>query len=159
MLYISHSDATERLARIQRVRQGIADSQVEASLRLSNITKDCDKGKGLEFSSKEHDLNDLNDSRLQQRSHANLRKRDLESDGESEASSSKLPFLGGASREEIWKQRVTEETPFFLEKENQWSGKRGDWFRAGGEPRSFSKSTSKFQEETFLCVERFRVQE
>lgn len=40
MMYISHSDATERLARIQRVRQGIADNQAESSLRLTKITKE-----------------------------------------------------------------------------------------------------------------------
>lgn len=49
MLYISHSDATERLARIQRVKQGIADNAKESSLRLIRITNELDKGKGHVF--------------------------------------------------------------------------------------------------------------
>lgn len=53
MLYISHSDATERMARIQRVRQGIADNQADSSTRLIRITKELDKGKGHVFSYKE----------------------------------------------------------------------------------------------------------
>ena len=53
MMYISHSDATERLARIQRVRQGTADNQAESSLRLTKITKELDKGKGHVYSYKE----------------------------------------------------------------------------------------------------------
>lgn len=46
MLYISHADETERLACIQRVRQGIADNAKEATLRLTKITNEVDKGKG-----------------------------------------------------------------------------------------------------------------
>ncbi|KAH0878670.1 hypothetical protein HID58_066064, partial [Brassica napus] len=46
MMYISHSDETERLARIERVKQGIADNAREASLRLVRITNEFDKGKG-----------------------------------------------------------------------------------------------------------------
>ena len=49
MMYISHSDPTERLARIQRVRQGIEENAAESSLRLTRITKELDKGKGHVF--------------------------------------------------------------------------------------------------------------
>ncbi|XP_013632863.1 PREDICTED: uncharacterized protein LOC106338429 [Brassica oleracea var. oleracea] len=48
MLYISHSDETERNARILRVRQGIEDNR-ESSLRLIRITNEIDKGKGHVF--------------------------------------------------------------------------------------------------------------
>ncbi|XP_009110851.3 uncharacterized protein LOC103836353 [Brassica rapa] len=50
MLYISHADETERRARIERVRQGIADSAAEASVRLTKITNELDKGKGHVYS-------------------------------------------------------------------------------------------------------------
>ncbi|KAL0705843.1 hypothetical protein Bca4012_072268 [Brassica carinata] len=46
MMYISHSNEIERLARIQRVRQGIADNARESSIRLTKITNEVDKGKG-----------------------------------------------------------------------------------------------------------------
>lgn len=45
MLYIFHADDTERLARIERVKQGIAENAAESSLRLSRITNVKDKGK------------------------------------------------------------------------------------------------------------------
>ncbi|KAH0928275.1 hypothetical protein HID58_014002, partial [Brassica napus] len=47
--YISHADETERMARIQRVRQGIEDSKTESSIRLMRITGEVDKGKGHVF--------------------------------------------------------------------------------------------------------------
>ncbi|KAG2295020.1 hypothetical protein Bca52824_041689 [Brassica carinata] len=50
MQYISHSDPTERMARIERVRQGI---EAESSMRLTRISGDLDKGKGHVFSYKE----------------------------------------------------------------------------------------------------------
>ncbi|KAF3589348.1 hypothetical protein F2Q69_00028736 [Brassica cretica] len=50
MKYISHSNETERLARIQRVRQGIADSARESTLRLTRIKNEVDKGKGHVYS-------------------------------------------------------------------------------------------------------------
>ncbi|KAH0892450.1 hypothetical protein HID58_054879, partial [Brassica napus] len=50
MLYISHADETERRARIERVKQGIADSAAEASVRITRITNELDKGKGHVFS-------------------------------------------------------------------------------------------------------------
>ncbi|KAG2276787.1 hypothetical protein Bca52824_059342 [Brassica carinata] len=50
MLYISHADETERRARIERVKQGIADSAAEASIRITRITNELDKGKGHVFS-------------------------------------------------------------------------------------------------------------
>ncbi|KAL0857844.1 hypothetical protein Bca101_062998 [Brassica carinata] len=50
MLYISHSDPTERLARIERINQGIADNIAASSVHLTSITKELDKGKGHVFS-------------------------------------------------------------------------------------------------------------
>lgn len=87
MMYISHSDATERLARIQRVRQGTADNQAESSLRLTKITKELDKGKGHVYSYKEQYPRDdsLNYGGLVIR-----RKIDDGSDGEKESSASKI---------------------------------------------------------------------
>lgn len=49
MMYILHSDETERLARIERVKQGIAENQAESSVRLTKITNNLDKGKGHVF--------------------------------------------------------------------------------------------------------------
>ncbi|KAL0812989.1 hypothetical protein Bca101_069432 [Brassica carinata] len=43
----------ERLARIERVRQGIAESQEESSARITRITRDLDKGKCHVFSFQE----------------------------------------------------------------------------------------------------------
>ncbi|KAF3564830.1 hypothetical protein DY000_02011994 [Brassica cretica] len=60
MMYISHSDETERLARIERVKQGIAENQAESSVRLTKITNNLDKGKGHVFCFPE-----LNTKRLQ----------------------------------------------------------------------------------------------
>lgn len=53
MLYISHSDETKRLARIQCVKQGIADNIANASVRLTRITHELDKGKGHVYAYKE----------------------------------------------------------------------------------------------------------
>ncbi|KAH0873667.1 LOW QUALITY PROTEIN: hypothetical protein HID58_071029 [Brassica napus] len=87
MMYISHSDATKRLARIQRVRQGIADNQAESSLRLTKITKELDKGNGHVYSYKEQYSRDdsLNYGGLVIR-----RKIDDGSDGETKSSASKI---------------------------------------------------------------------
>lgn len=49
MLYISHSDETERRARIQRVRQGIENDAAVSALRITKVTSDIDKGKGHVF--------------------------------------------------------------------------------------------------------------
>ncbi|XP_013658092.2 uncharacterized protein LOC106362793 [Brassica napus] len=46
MLYISHADETERRARIERVRQGIAENARESAMRMAKITTELDKGKG-----------------------------------------------------------------------------------------------------------------
>ncbi|KAF3581626.1 hypothetical protein DY000_02035364 [Brassica cretica] len=59
MQYISHSDLTERKARIERVRQGIEDNKTEFSIRLTRITGDLDKGKGHVFSYKEPSFSQL----------------------------------------------------------------------------------------------------
>lgn len=53
MLYISHADETERLARIQRVKQGIADNIADPSVHLTRITSNLDKGKGHVFNYKD----------------------------------------------------------------------------------------------------------
>ncbi|WZZ73659.1 hypothetical protein YC2023_085029 [Brassica napus] len=45
LLYISHADETERRARIERVKQGIAESAAETSVRLTKITNELDKVK------------------------------------------------------------------------------------------------------------------
>ncbi|WZY92478.1 hypothetical protein YC2023_064807 [Brassica napus] len=50
MLYISHADPTERLARIERVKQGIAENLASSYVHLTRITKELDKGKGHVFS-------------------------------------------------------------------------------------------------------------
>ncbi|KAG5390014.1 hypothetical protein IGI04_031555 [Brassica rapa subsp. trilocularis] len=59
MQYISHSDPTERMARIERVRQGIEDNKTEASVRLTRISGDLDKGKGHVFSYTEPSFSQL----------------------------------------------------------------------------------------------------
>ncbi|KAH0857431.1 hypothetical protein HID58_085692 [Brassica napus] len=56
MQYISHSDPTEMMARIERVRQGI---EAESSMRLTRISGDLDKGKGHVFSYKEPSFTQL----------------------------------------------------------------------------------------------------
>lgn len=50
MLYISHSDPTERLARIEHVKQGIEENRVSSSVHMTRITIELDKGKGHVFS-------------------------------------------------------------------------------------------------------------
>lgn len=42
LLYISHSDETERKARIERVQQGIEENKAESSIRLAKITNEVD---------------------------------------------------------------------------------------------------------------------
>ncbi|KAF2597011.1 hypothetical protein F2Q68_00008349 [Brassica cretica] len=59
MQYISNSDPTERMARIERVRQGIEDNKTEASVRLTRISGDLDKGKGHAFSYTEPSFSQL----------------------------------------------------------------------------------------------------
>lgn len=49
LLYISHADETERRARIERVRQGIAENAADAAMRITKITSDINKGKGHVF--------------------------------------------------------------------------------------------------------------
>uniref|UniRef100_A0A0D3DLT6 Cupin type-1 domain-containing protein n=1 Tax=Brassica oleracea var. oleracea TaxID=109376 RepID=A0A0D3DLT6_BRAOL len=50
LLYISHSDKTERQARIMRVRQAIEDQSQSHMVILTRFTSDLDKGKGHVFS-------------------------------------------------------------------------------------------------------------
>ncbi|WZZ01322.1 hypothetical protein YC2023_073650 [Brassica napus] len=78
MLYISHSDDTERLARIERVKQGIAETLENPSVRLPKITQNLDKGKGHVFDfSRDHVELPLNMERL---------------DNETESASSSAPI-------------------------------------------------------------------
>lgn len=49
MLYISHPDDAERMARIERVKQGIVDDKKEEAARLPRTTRDLEKGKGHVF--------------------------------------------------------------------------------------------------------------
>ncbi|KAH0862116.1 hypothetical protein HID58_079327, partial [Brassica napus] len=93
MLYISHSDEAERLARIQRVRQGIADNLVESSSRLIRITKELDKGKCHIFSYKEADLVG---SSKNTRSLAICQDKDGGSDGDTRSSSSKTSMYSAS---------------------------------------------------------------
>ncbi|KAL0711801.1 hypothetical protein Bca4012_018779 [Brassica carinata] len=87
LLYISHSNETERKARIQRVQQGIEESKEESSIRLMKITKDLDRGKGHVFSYQEQTEDNLRDEPLSQRSKPRLSFGDKEEvDTESSAS-------------------------------------------------------------------------
>ncbi|CAH8392446.1 unnamed protein product [Eruca vesicaria subsp. sativa] len=54
MLYISHADDTERMARIERVKQSIVENQAVSSVRITKITHDLDKGKGHVFAFPNH---------------------------------------------------------------------------------------------------------
>ncbi|KAG2331652.1 hypothetical protein Bca52824_002832 [Brassica carinata] len=78
LLYISHSNETERKARIQRVQQGIEESKEESSIRLMKITKDLDRGKGHVFSYQEQTEDNLRDEPLSQRSKPRLSFGDKE---------------------------------------------------------------------------------
>ncbi|KAJ4901649.1 hypothetical protein Rs2_15600 [Raphanus sativus] len=55
LLYISHSDATERQARIMRVRQAIEDQGQSHVATLTRFTSNLDKGKGHVFCYPESD--------------------------------------------------------------------------------------------------------
>ncbi|XP_013594457.1 PREDICTED: uncharacterized protein LOC106302505 [Brassica oleracea var. oleracea] len=49
MLYISHADPTERLARIERVKQSIKDTKDQREHQRPIITTDISQGKGMVF--------------------------------------------------------------------------------------------------------------
>lgn len=55
LLYISHSDATERQARILRVQQSLVPGFVEPTVAKPIISHDLNKGKGHVFSFHEND--------------------------------------------------------------------------------------------------------
>ncbi|KAF2610946.1 hypothetical protein F2Q70_00013525 [Brassica cretica] len=80
LLYISHSDETERKARILRVQQGIEENRTESSIRLTKITKELDKGKGHVFSYQDPTPNKFHSSGSTQISHPKLSLRDKEED-------------------------------------------------------------------------------
>ncbi|KAH0933652.1 hypothetical protein HID58_010769 [Brassica napus] len=80
LLYISHADETERKARILRVQQGIDESKMEASIRMTKITTVLDKGKGHVFSYKEPSEDDLFCADKRHRSKARLHINEKEDD-------------------------------------------------------------------------------
>ncbi|XP_018448545.1 uncharacterized protein LOC108820054 [Raphanus sativus] len=88
MLYISHADPTERLARIERVKQGIAENLAVSSVRITRITKELDKGKGHVFSYTELLQSQHEGTSLQIA--APQTDRGNESDADSESSGSKF---------------------------------------------------------------------
>ncbi|KAF2597666.1 hypothetical protein F2Q68_00008809 [Brassica cretica] len=98
MLYISHSDETERNARILRVRQGIEDNARESSLRLIKITNEIDKGKGHVFHFPEN-INYQGDSSNLFRAGAHLLLGSIEDEAESSAKAPdtmSAPILGSS---------------------------------------------------------------
>ncbi|KAF2547531.1 hypothetical protein F2Q70_00021477 [Brassica cretica] len=88
MMYISHSNETKRLPRIERVKQGIAETQEEAATRLPKITRDLDKGKGHVF-----DFSEPSGKRLQISScdHVSSVHNNDRRDSDTESASSSLP--------------------------------------------------------------------
>ena len=98
MLYISHSDETERNARILRVRQGIEDNARESSSRLIKITNEIDKGKGHVFHFPEN-INYQGDSSKLFRAGAQLLLGSIEDEAESSAKAPdtmSAPILGSS---------------------------------------------------------------
>ncbi|RID66955.1 hypothetical protein BRARA_D02062 [Brassica rapa] len=89
LLYISHSDETERRARILRVQQGIDENKAESSIRLTKITKELDKGKGHVFSYQEFADDSLRNSDPLRRSKIRLSIGDKD-EGDSESSAPKF---------------------------------------------------------------------
>lgn len=89
LLYISHADETERLARIERVKQGIAENAAESSLRLTRITNELDKGKGHVFSYPEEQP-EKHQRAMSSVPQKDKRRPDNYSDGESGSSGSHL---------------------------------------------------------------------
>ena len=90
MLYISHSDETERLARIERVRQGIEENKAASSIHMTRITKELDKGKGHVYSYTEL-LQAQHCTPSAKSKEVSRQIRDDKSDDESESSASKVP--------------------------------------------------------------------
>ncbi|KAG2270101.1 hypothetical protein Bca52824_064656 [Brassica carinata] len=88
MMYISHSNETKRLPIIERVKQGIAETQEEAATRLPKITRDLDKGKGHVF-----DFFEPSGKRLQISScdHVSSVHNNDRRDSDTESASSSLP--------------------------------------------------------------------
>lgn len=85
MLYISHSDETERNAIILRVKQGIEESARESSIRLTRITNEVDKGKGHVFQYPESAPDHEGNGKRSRAEHV-LRLKDVEEEAESSAS-------------------------------------------------------------------------
>ncbi|KAF3581136.1 hypothetical protein DY000_02032695 [Brassica cretica] len=81
-------DDTERLARIERVKQGIAETLENSSARLPKITQNLDKGKGHVF-----DFSEPSGKRLQLsgRDHVELPLNMERLDKETESASSSAP--------------------------------------------------------------------
>ena len=89
LLYISHSDETERRARILRVQQGIDENKAESSIRLTKITKELDKGNGHVVSYQEFTEDSLCNSDSLRRSKVRLSIGDKD-EGDSESSASQF---------------------------------------------------------------------
>ncbi|XP_018475801.1 uncharacterized protein LOC108847107 [Raphanus sativus] len=85
MLYISHSDETERNARIVRVKQGIEKNARESSIRLTRITNEIDKGKGHVFQYPESPPALEGNGKRSRAEHV-FRLKDVEEEAESSAS-------------------------------------------------------------------------
>ncbi|KAJ0230773.1 hypothetical protein HA466_0304890 [Hirschfeldia incana] len=96
MLYISHSDNTERLARIERVKQGILDSKAESSAMITKITRDLEKGKGHVFSFPESTGEQRQGAFARLGSSSNQNET-LESDAESGASAIQYPVFSASA--------------------------------------------------------------
>ncbi|KAL0679629.1 hypothetical protein Bca4012_007610 [Brassica carinata] len=89
LLYISHSDETVRMVRIQRVQQGIEENKAESSIRLTKITNELDKGKGHVFSYQDHPQDSFHSSDNLRRAKARLTMEDKEED-DTESSASRF---------------------------------------------------------------------
>ncbi|KAF3578450.1 hypothetical protein DY000_02031229 [Brassica cretica] len=89
LLYISHSDETERRARILCVQQGIDENKAEYLIRLTKITKELDKGKGHVFSYQDFTEDSLRNSDSLRRSKVRLSISDKD-EGDSESSASQF---------------------------------------------------------------------
>lgn len=98
MLYISHSDEKERKARIQRVRQGIAEDATNSKVQLAKITSDLDKGKGHVFDYQASVATDLDWNQLRARDVSKSRALHLTLDDEVESSATYGETLSAPSQ-------------------------------------------------------------
>lgn len=92
MLYISHADATERQARILRVRQAISDQGQSHVATLTKFTPNLDKGKGHVYSYPE----DSQPAKLTEKSRYALSMPNLQEEDSDTALSGVVGFTGPA---------------------------------------------------------------